>query len=155
MLLKVSAFADTSLQKKTGSITISASNNVELLITDSLGRRVGKNPFTNKTYNEIPNTFYGEESGIADADVADGKDDSTEPTKSFQDMKAPLETTYKVEIYSEKGGSYDVTAYLFGSSGEAIGVEKKNGKISAKGKELMTFKYSEKKEATSAPKSKK
>lgn len=142
MLSEKMAIADTAIQK-TGSISIHLSKNVDMVVS-SEGKKTGRNPLSKQNFDEIPGATYYTESGVADADLSDGSDDSTEPSKIFQNMKAPIGATYEIEIFSEKGGSFDLTAYLFGSNGEPIGIEKKKGKLSPKSKESIVIKLVEK-----------
>lgn len=42
-------------------LRITSSDNVELMLIDSLGRRIGRDPQTGQTYQEIPESDYGTE----------------------------------------------------------------------------------------------
>jgi hypothetical protein len=84
----------------------------ELLVKDSLGRRVGTDPRTGESFDEIPNGSYrlfglGDDNGQLDAD----------PRKEVE-LLEPSEGEYKISVTGTGAGTYDLDVYAIDASGK-------------------------------------
>jgi len=83
-------------------LTIRLYSPAELLLTDPLGRRTGRDPSTNMDYEEIPNSGYGDDS-IADAEYGE----PTPPVMEL-DVREPIEGTYTLQVMGTEAGTYSL-----------------------------------------------
>lgn len=98
----------------TASLSISLASPAELLITDNLGRRLGKDPKTWVEYNEIPNGSY----------TRDSFDDPTEENPpSDHEFKSiyidsPQDGNYNLQVIGTDSGGYalDINAEDIGDN---------------------------------------
>ncbi len=88
---------------------------VEILVTDSKGRRTGFDVGTGTTLREIPNSHYSAEAIADDSDPASGL--TTEEVKSFEAMW-PASGKYSLQIIGTGTGPYtiDILAYDFNAT---------------------------------------
>ncbi|MBA4320056.1 MAG: hypothetical protein C0412_16775, partial [Flavobacterium sp.] len=94
------------------AITFALGSPAELLITDSLGRKLGKDQ-NGIEYNEIPNAWYFE----------DGVDDPTEESPPSQDRNKliqilePLDGAYQLQVIGTGEGSYSLGSNFYDTQG--------------------------------------
>jgi hypothetical protein len=86
---------------------------VELFVTDPTGRRVGFDPLTQTTYNEIPNAFYDSDAGEIDA--VDGIPDPN-PRKTLE-LFGDVDGDYNLTVTGTATGVYSADIYTLDSSG--------------------------------------
>lgn len=118
---------------------IYASAHIDFVVTDPLGRRAGRNPITGIAYDEIPGASYLLEAGIADANLSDGQDNSTQPQRVFENVESPIEGTYSVQIYSLSGGPYEIQTYGFDVNGDINALSSRQGTLLPGGMASLTF----------------
>src|SRR5258706_1508079 len=95
------------------TLRISAHSPVELLITDPLGRKLGFDPTTNTTWDEIPNAFYTVESLASD----DGSNTPALEDK-YLEIIAPLDGAYTIDVIGTGHGSYEIDVFASDWFGE-------------------------------------
>src|SRR5262249_55905207 len=80
---------------------------IDFVITDSIGRRVGRNPVLGVTYNEIPDSYYGRDQAVA---ADDGFDEP--PLSNYSRVLADIEGLtsgqYSVQVYGLDSGPWSV-----------------------------------------------
>jgi hypothetical protein len=82
----------------------------ELLVTDALGRRSGRDPVTNTIYNEIPGALYSLEDKISTSDI--DLDPSTVHQTKVLSLPALVDGTYSVKVIGTGSGSYTLTSSM-------------------------------------------
>lgn len=92
------------------TLEISAHSPVQLLVTDALGRRVGYDPRTSTSYNEIPNAGY-----VTGAIV--GPDGSSLPDFKYVLISQITNGPYTVQAIGTGSGPYTIDALQADSSG--------------------------------------
>jgi hypothetical protein len=92
------------------SLEISAHSPVQLVVADALGYRVGYDPSTDETYNEIP------DAGYVTGAIA-GPDGSTLPEEKYVLIPQPTNGAYSVQVIGDGSGSYTVDALQTDASG--------------------------------------
>lgn len=95
-------------------LLLSASENVDYVITDPLGRRTGYNPLLNIHYNEIPDATYSRFDGIDDVS---GSGNSTPAENEFNHLYDVLAGIYTIQIYSVGGGNFSLDATGYDDNG--------------------------------------
>ncbi len=88
----------------TASIHLTLASPAELLITDSLGRKLGKDPVTNTIYDQIPDGVYGEENPIITSD--DQLDESTLHKTKVIYIPEPIDGNYDIKVIGTGSGEY-------------------------------------------------
>jgi hypothetical protein len=78
---------------------------VELLITDSKGRRLGQDVAGNKGYEEIPSSSYGVEGLDSDESSEEGEQ------TGVVEMCNPEPGDYKVQVFGKASGKYSIEVY--------------------------------------------
>jgi hypothetical protein len=119
------------------AIVIRVYSPVELLVTDPLGRRVGRDPIINRSYNEIPGAFYGLK-GIDD----DDGDPDTEPAKEI-DIRNPESGKYQITAIGTDNGTYDIDVYLFDATGSRQEFNREKVSIAKNSAQEYTVAYSQ------------
>jgi probable HAF family extracellular repeat protein len=84
----------------------------ELLVSDSLGRRVGTDPRSGESFDEIPNGDYrlfalGDDNGELDA----------HPRKEIE-LLEPVAGEYKINVIGTGTGTYDLDVFAIDASGQ-------------------------------------
>lgn len=84
------------------SITVHLYSPAEVILTDPQGRRTGLDPRTGQSYQEIPNSFYGE--------TSIGSPDGTVAPHNVKELEVlgPLEGSYTVTVIGSGEGAYDL-----------------------------------------------
>lgn len=91
------------------ALQINLGSPAELLLTDSQGRRLGKDPNTNSSYDEIPGGIYYEEASVySDEAAASGK--SPHVTKILY-LSAPSDDAYTLSVLGTAAGEYSLSVY--------------------------------------------
>ncbi len=93
------------------AIVIRVYSPVELLVTDPLGRRIGRDPIVNSAYSEVPRAFYELIGLDDDNDVPD-----SDPAKEIN-IREPESGKYSIKAIGTGNGTYDIDVYLFDSTG--------------------------------------
>lgn len=94
---------------QTGWMTFEGSGNVEIIVTDPEGRKVGYDPIRDTRFNDIPNAQFGG-SGGADTHLDDGttEEDPEQPTWGL-DIDEPIEGQYTVTLIGLKSDRQGVS----------------------------------------------
>jgi uncharacterized protein YcfL len=87
------------------TLRISAHSPVELLVTDPLGRKLGFDPTSNTTWNEIPNATY-----TVDEISANGANLPPLQDK-YLEIIAPLDGNYTVDVIGTGQGAYEIDTF--------------------------------------------
>lgn len=103
-----------SNRKAVASLSIYVGSPVELLITDPLGRKLGKDPINNIEYNEIPDAFYLNET----------IDNQKEPGLLLSEKKAiyinnPLDGKYNLKVIGTDLGIYSLNILSYDNQGSS------------------------------------
>ncbi|PIT97339.1 hypothetical protein COT77_01985, partial [Candidatus Berkelbacteria bacterium CG10_big_fil_rev_8_21_14_0_10_41_12] len=102
------------------AIALALGSPAELLVTDSLGRKLGKDPITGIEYNEIPDAWYFE----------DGFDDPTGETPPSQERNKliqilePVDGEYNIQVIGTGTGSYTMNLSVYDETGESKDIAK-------------------------------
>ncbi|HLP43339.1 MAG TPA: hypothetical protein VK465_17675 [Fibrobacteria bacterium] len=88
----------------------------ELLVIDPLGRRVGLDPVTSTSYDEVPNAIYELSDELADDE---GSSDVEEALKRIAIVQ-PEEGEYRIQVIGTGAGSYQVTRRFSDSKAKNI-----------------------------------
>ena len=102
-------FAKTSTDLS--AIQISAPAPTEIFVTDSKGKRTGKDPQTGQTYSEIPNSYYTIEPAYADQ--TQGNPQLPDPSNGVTTLVilTPQSQTFNSQIFGSPEYSIDFSAY--------------------------------------------
>jgi hypothetical protein len=73
----------------------------EMLLTDASGRRTGYNQANGSSWQEIPNSTYGDES-------IDAPDDDASTDEKSLDLRPPAPGVYTLTVYGTREGAYDL-----------------------------------------------
>lgn len=97
------------------SISYAVSSPAELLVTDPSGRRLGLDPSTNTSYNEIPGGSYFEDS------VGGGPDDATTTGHIVKTIWIPSPSSgpYALSVIGTGSGSYTIDSLVYGTSNDS------------------------------------
>jgi hypothetical protein len=74
----------------------------ELLLSDPRGKRAGKDPRANRTYQEIPATYYERES------LADASSGAPGPETAVLYVRNPPNGKYRLQVIGRAAGKYDL-----------------------------------------------
>ena len=85
------------------TIYISTPSPTQLLLTDSSGRKVGKDPTTGFVYNEIPNSFYVLEPVLTDDIQENGQTPAENSDTRTLVIINPQQDLFRIEIQSPTG----------------------------------------------------
>jgi hypothetical protein len=98
-----------------GAISLSLASPAEILISDSLGRKLGKDPINNVEYNEIPGGSYYRE-GIGNPFAK-----TPNPTKEskFIWIPKPMDGQYLIQVIGTEEGRYTMELLAYGKNGES------------------------------------
>lgn len=86
-------------------ISISAHSPVELLVTDSLGRRTGYDPINDVYWNEIPGAVYYNET-LATNETGGGQ----LPESKILLINSPIEGNYQIQVIGTGTGDYTISS---------------------------------------------
>ena len=86
---------------------------VEFYVTDPAGLRVGFDPITQTTYNEIPNAYYDDDAGEIDAE---NEIPDPNPRKTLE-LFGDIDGDYTLSVTGTATGTYDADIYALDSSG--------------------------------------
>ena len=95
------------------SLSASVASPAELLLTDPLGRRVGKDPITGATYDEVPGASYFADS-IGDAT---GEQSPTGHVSKTIYASEPPDGGYTLSVIGTSSGSYTLTVDAVNNEG--------------------------------------
>jgi hypothetical protein len=118
------------------SITISFHSPVSLLLTDPSGRRLGDDPSTRASYDEIPRAYY-EAAGLEDDETGQQEDD---PAKSMF-IPAPIPGQYRLKVSSTAEGAYSADFAVQRSEGSNSSVSLQNVPIALNQTQTFTLTY--------------
>ena len=104
-------------QRISAAIYFYLASPAEYLVTDPQGRRLGIDPTTNTTYNEIPNGSYTLEGPIADSDTV--LDPSTLHMVKTIYIPAPIDGNYDVKVIGTESGSYTANSFIYDNNGNS------------------------------------
>lgn len=83
------------------ALIISLHSGGEMLLTDASGRRTGYNETNGNSWQEIPNSTYGDES-------IDAPDDDASTDEKSLDLRPPAPGVYTLTVYGTREGAYDL-----------------------------------------------
>jgi len=86
------------------SMHIYLASPAELLITDPLGRKLGKDPVTGIIYDEIPDSIYTKESPIISSDTPLNPEDIHESKVVY--ISSPIDGEYDIKVIGIEAGIY-------------------------------------------------
>ncbi len=95
------------------SLTIELGSPAELLLTDSFGRRLGKDPITGIEYNEIPKGSY----------LVENIDDATDESPIYSHdnkvayIETPLDGQYDIKVIGTDTGNYSLDILIYDNQG--------------------------------------
>jgi hypothetical protein len=108
----------------------------ELLLVDPEGRKVGRDPITDKTFEEIPDASYGYE-GIDDAvSGAPG------PQTAIIDMRNPATGQYGLQVIGKESAKYDLSVRGYDSDMDPSDAEFLDVMIQKDSEHLYLIEYS-------------
>lgn len=99
----------------TGAIYLYLASPAELLITDPLGRKLGKDPINNIVYNEIPDSSYTAEGPIITSEIS--LIEIKEAKVIY--IPTPIDGKYTFQVIGIDSGSYILETLLYDQNGEA------------------------------------
>ena len=132
----IGGFTDTSFSIRTYS-------DIELLLTDSLGRKVGYDPSVDSVIMEIPNSSYYTESigpDSTDLDSTTISDTLPNPEVKVIYVDVPSQGNYTLSVIGKNSGDYSMTFMLFPSV-EGPVVSTKTGSIDSGAVSNIPFRY--------------
>ena len=97
------------------SMYIALASPAELLITDSQGRKLGKDPTTNTFYDEIPRAKYGQEGPILTSDITLDPN-QIHKTKVIY-ISEPINGQYQLQVIGTGEGDYSLESAFFDTQG--------------------------------------
>lgn len=83
------------------ALIISLHSGGEMLLTDASGRRTGYNETNGNSWQEIPNSTYGDES-------IDAPDDDASTDEKSLDLRPPTPGVYTLTVFGTREGAYDL-----------------------------------------------
>jgi hypothetical protein len=102
-------------KKITGQIYLYLASPAELLITDPLNRRLGKDPINNIIYNEIPDSSYTREGSIITSETP-----LTElPEAKVIYIPTPIDGKYDIQAIGTESGSYTMGLLAYDETGQS------------------------------------
>ena len=101
----------------TASLNLYLASPAELLITDPLGRRLGKDPITGIVYNEIPDSIYTEEGPIVSSDTPLEPDEMHESKVIY--IPLPIDGEYAIQVIGTDSGTYALDFSTYNNIGES------------------------------------
>lgn len=99
------------------SMWIYLASPAEFLITDPLGRKLGKDPITGIVYNEIPEGSYTSEYSIASSDEPIDPEQLHEIKAVY--IPAPIDGKYMIQVIGTDNGSYTIDLLMYDQEGES------------------------------------
>ncbi|MFQ6119553.1 MAG: hypothetical protein ACE5KE_06680, partial [Methanosarcinales archaeon] len=107
----------TPPQKITSSIYLYLSSPAELLITDPLGRKLGKDPIADILYNEIPDGNYTKEGPIVTSDIPLEPGDVQESRVVY--IPYPIDGEYDIKVIGTESGGYTTGLLVYDQNGQS------------------------------------
>lgn len=102
-------------QQISAALYIYLASPAELLITDPLGRRLGKDPVSGVSYNEIPNGSYTYDEAVASSELPLALN-SSHKTKVVY-IKTGAVGDYQIKVTGTGSGAYTVGTVLYDNQG--------------------------------------
>ncbi len=96
------------------AITFALGSPAELLITDSLGRKLGKDE-SGVEYNEIPNAAYFEDG----FDNPIGENPSSQERNKLIQILEPINGNYALQVIGTDSGSYTIDSVVYDNQGQS------------------------------------
>lgn len=130
------------LQGGQGMLSVFVDEHIEILVTDSQGRRTGYDPLTGEIIQEIPATSYGRE-GIGD-DYLENGDQSIPPSNVLYNMDA-MDGEYVFQLMNPSGeiDSFSLEVFADPSDVNSAGeVRVIKGVLTPDSTVIVTLKYS-------------
>mgnify|MGYP005816108341 CR=1 FL=1 len=118
------------------TITISFHSPVSLLLIDPLGHRLGDDPSTSATYNEIPRGSY-DAGGLADDETGAAEED---PAKSMF-IPAPIHGQYRLKVTGTADGAYSADFTIQRADASTSSATLQNVPIGSNQAQTYTFTY--------------
>jgi len=113
---KANLFSYLETPKKiAASMQIYLASPAELLITDLEGRKIGRDPINNVTYNEIPNSNYTLEGAIVASDDPLGETHE----KKVVHIPDPIDGLYNIQVIGTAAGDYTLTSLVYDDKGDS------------------------------------
>ncbi len=112
----------------------------EMIVIDPLGRRSGRNPFTQQSYTEIPGGTY---TGPEFISSLDDPNDFTTLESYFEGMQ-PISGQYQVQVFAKSNTNYRLTQYSYDTSGAINGIIDKQGPLASGSSIVIPVEHSEK-----------
>jgi hypothetical protein len=119
-------------------ITIKFHSPVELLLTDPQGRRLGTDPVTGQSFDEIPGAYY-EAGGLEDDETGEPDDD---PAKTLF-LPTPAVGDYALAVTGTANGTYNSELVFYDVNGAASESDLRNIPVSLNQVQRLTFSYSD------------
>jgi len=104
-------------QQIAASMYLYLASPAEFLITDPLGRKLGEDPSTNTSYNEIPDGSYTQEGPIITSDTPLDQG-QIHKTKVIY-IPTPIDGNYDIRVIGTDTGSYKLNAFTYDNQGES------------------------------------
>ena len=98
-------------------INVRLASPAELLITDDLERKLGKDPVTNTIYNDIPDAVYTEEGPIVSSEAPINVEDYHAVKVAY--IPSPIAGGYNIQVIGTGQGSYTVTSLIYDNNGNS------------------------------------
>jgi len=111
----------------TASIYIHLASPAELLITDPLGRKLGKDPTAGIVYDEIPDSIYTQEGPIVSSDTP--LDPNEIPESKIIYIPSPIDGEYDIKVIGTDSGSYTIGLSLYDDNGNSKDIAKEGNTI--------------------------
>lgn len=101
----------------TASIYLYLASPAELLMNDPLGRKLGRDPLTDVTFNEIPDGFYTKEGAIITSDIPLNPEDVHESKVIY--ISLPIDGQYEIKVIGTDLGPYTLDFLAYNEVGES------------------------------------
>ncbi len=97
-------------------ISFNLGSPAELLVTDPLGRKLGKDPVTGVEYNEIPGGSYGRE-GISSKNEGEEPEPPAHESKTIW-IPSPGDGEYSIDVIGTGEGNYALDSLVYATNSE-------------------------------------
>ncbi len=122
-----------------GGIVITTEGNVDFVVTDPLGRRIGIDPATGAEVAEIPDASYSVDF-LADDDPS-GVDHTTPEITIFETV-FPVEGFYQIDVHAAPGTEYTLTIFTYDLDGNLSSMPVETRSVGSEGIVTHRLNYS-------------
>ena len=105
----------TLITPRKGLISMYLASPAEMLFTDPIGRRLGKDPTNNVEYNEIPEGVYYQEG------IGNPFPETSVPNEESKNIwiPDPIDGKYDIQIIGTESGSYTLDTLIYDQTGQS------------------------------------